>query len=149
MLLQIAKWFHSSLWLSNIPFCDIYIYEVKVLVAQSCPTLCDPMDCSLPGFSVHGIFQTRKLEWVAIPFSRGSSWLNDWTQVPWIAGRFFTIWATREAQYRLMTSKWMGMVPDHWPSDEIGLESDPHAKFCRTEQDLFKFSFKVSHFLLR
>ena len=47
--------------------------EVKVLVAQSCPILCDPMDCSLPGFSVHGILQARILEWVAIPFSRGFS----------------------------------------------------------------------------
>ena len=43
-------------------------------VAQSCPTLCDPMDRSLPGFSVHGIFQARILDWVAISFSRGSSW---------------------------------------------------------------------------
>ena len=42
-------------------------------VAQSCPTLCDPMDCSLPGSSVHGIFQARVLEWIAISFSRGSS----------------------------------------------------------------------------
>ena len=42
-------------------------------VAQSCPTLCDPMDCSLPGSSVHGIFQARVLEWAAISFSRGSS----------------------------------------------------------------------------
>ena len=42
-------------------------------VAQSCPTLCDPMDCSLPDFSVHGIFQARVLEWIAIFFSRGSS----------------------------------------------------------------------------
>ena len=46
---------------------------VKVKVAQSCPTLCDPMDCSLPHSSVHGIFQARVLEWVAISFSRGSS----------------------------------------------------------------------------
>ena len=66
-------------------------------VAQSCPTLCDPMDCSLPGFSVHGIFQVRVLEWVAISFSRRSSWLRDWTQVSCIAGRRFTLWATREA----------------------------------------------------
>ena len=44
-----------------------------VLVAQSCPTLCDPMDCSLPGSSVHGILQARILEWVDMPFSRGSS----------------------------------------------------------------------------
>ena len=45
---------------------------MKLKVAQSCPTLCDPMDCNLPGFSVHGIFQARILEWGAIPFSRGS-----------------------------------------------------------------------------
>ena len=44
---------------------------------QSCPTLCDPMDCSLPGFSNHGIFQARVLEWVAISFSRGSSQPRD------------------------------------------------------------------------
>jgi len=47
--------------------------EVKVLVTQSCLTLCNPMDCSLPGSSVHGILQARILEWVAIPFSRGFS----------------------------------------------------------------------------
>ena len=67
-------------------------------VAQSCPTLCDPMNCSLPGFSVHGIFQARVLEWVTIPFSRGSSRPRDWTQVSCIVGRRFTLWATREAQ---------------------------------------------------
>ena len=50
-------------------------------VAQSCPTLCDPMDCSPPGSSVHGVFQARTLEWVATSFSRGSSWLRGWTQV--------------------------------------------------------------------
>ena len=58
------------------------------------------MDCSMPGSSVQGILQTRILEWVAMPFSRGSSWPRDWTQVSCIAGRFFTIWATREAQDR-------------------------------------------------
>ena len=51
--------------------------KVKVLVAQSCPTFCDPMDCSLPGSSVHGILPVRILEWVAIPFSRGSSQSRD------------------------------------------------------------------------
>ena len=45
---------------------------LKVLVAQSCPTLCDPMDCDPPGSSVHGILQARILEWLAVPFSRGS-----------------------------------------------------------------------------
>ena len=62
-----------------------------VLVAQSCPTLCNPMDCSLPDFSAHGILQARILEWVAISFSRGSSQPRDQTQVSCIAGRFFTI----------------------------------------------------------
>ena len=60
-------------------------------------TLCDPMDCSLPGSSIHGILQARRLEWVAISFSRGSSWPRDRTWVSRIAGRHFTVWATREA----------------------------------------------------
>ena len=59
-----------------------------------CPTLCDPMDCSLPGSSVHGIFQARVLEWVAISVSRGSSWPRDWTQVSHVACRRFTGRAT-------------------------------------------------------
>ena len=58
-----------------------------------------PMDCSPPGSSVLRIFQARILEWVAICFSRGSSRPRDWTQVSYIAGGFFTIWATREAQW--------------------------------------------------
>ena len=66
-------------------------------IAQLCPTLCDPMDCSLPGSSVHGILQARILKWVAISFSRGSSQLRDWTWVSHTAGRLFTIWAAREA----------------------------------------------------
>ena len=72
------------------------MFESESEVAQSCPTLCDPMDYSLPGSSVHWIFQARVLEWVAISFSRGSSRPRDWTQVSHIVGRRFTIWATRE-----------------------------------------------------
>ena len=67
-------------------------------VAQSCLTLCDPMDCSLSGSSIHGIFQARVLEWIVISFSRGSSWPKNRTQVSRIAGRCFTVWATREAK---------------------------------------------------
>ena len=70
---------------------------VKVLVAQSCPTLCNPMDCSLPSSSAHGILQAKILEWVSISFSRGSSQHRDRTWVCCMAGRFFTIWATKEA----------------------------------------------------
>ena len=68
-----------------------------VLVAQSCLTLCNPMSCTLPGSSVHGIFQARILEWVVMPFSRGSSPPRGQTWVSCIAGRLFTVWATREA----------------------------------------------------
>jgi len=71
---------------------------VCVLVAQSYPTLCDPMDRSPPGSSVHGILQARILEWTAIPFSRGSSWPRNQTQVSCTAGRFFTVWATNVMQ---------------------------------------------------
>ena len=67
--------------------------SVKVKVTQSCPTLCDLMD-----YTVHGILQARIMEWVAIPFSRGSSQPRDGTQVSRIAGGFFTSWTTREAQ---------------------------------------------------
>ena len=66
---------------------------VEVEVARSCLTLCDPMD-----YTVHGILQARILEWVAFTFFRESSQPRDQTQVSRIAGRFFTSWATREAQ---------------------------------------------------
>ena len=70
-----------------------------MLVTQSCPILCDAMDCSPPGSSVQEISQVRILEWVAISFSRAPSRPRDRTQVSCTAGRFFTDWATREAQF--------------------------------------------------
>ena len=66
--------------------------------------LCNPVDCSPPGSSVHGILQARILEWVAISFSRGSSWPRDRTQVSHIAGRCFNLWATREVPYKCKDS---------------------------------------------
>ena len=80
----------SSQLKGNQPW--IIFGKVKAKVAQSCLTLCDPMDCS-----IHGILQTRILEWAAVPFSRGSSQPRYQTQVSCIAGGFFTSWATREA----------------------------------------------------
>ena len=71
----------------------LYFFQVKVKVAQSCLTLCDRMD-----YTVRGILQARILEWVVVPFSRGYSQPRDGIQVAFIAGRFFTSWATREAQ---------------------------------------------------
>ena len=88
---QVLNW--KLLYKFKIPF----IYKVKESkVAQSCLTLCNPMDCRLPGSSIHGIFPARRLEWVAIS-SRWSAWLKDRTWVSCIAGRLFTIWATRES----------------------------------------------------
>ena len=66
--------------------------------AQSCLTLSNPLDYSPPGSSVHGILQARIQEWVALPSSRGSSQPRDWTRVSCFAGRFFTVWVTREAE---------------------------------------------------
>ena len=83
---------------------DLNLWILCVLVAQSCPTLCNPMDCSPPGSSVHGILQARILEWIAIPFSRGSSRPRDRTPVSCTAGIFFTVWDTGKSHYNLITS---------------------------------------------
>ena len=69
----------------------MYRIESESEVAQSCPTLCDPRDYSLPAFSVHGIFQAIVLEWIAISFSRGSSRPRDRTRVSHIVDRRFTV----------------------------------------------------------
>ena len=107
-----------------------YILKVKWIVScQSCPTLCSPMDYSLPCSFIHWSLQARILEWVAIPFSRGLSWCRDQTQVSSIAGSFFSIWATRVQNstcvlgshwyikkekwitpFRLSVFSWMGIV---------------------------------------
>ena len=73
---------------------------MKVLLPQSCRTLCDPMDCSPPDSSVHGILQVRILEWVVIPFSGGFSFPRDQTWVSCIAGRFFTVLTDRKPTVR-------------------------------------------------
>ena len=69
---------------------------LSVLVTQSCPTLCNPMDCDMPGFSVYGGLQARILEWIAISFSRGSCQPRDQIWVSHIAGKLFIVWATWE-----------------------------------------------------
>ena len=89
--LPFSVWKGSNL--NNLPSSNRLSLQSEVKVTQSCPTLCGSMD-----YTVHGILQARILEWVAFPFSRGSSQPRDWTQVSHIAGRIFTSWATREAQ---------------------------------------------------
>ena len=81
---------------------------VPCLIAQSCPTLCDPMECSPPGSSVHRILQADILEWVAMPSFRASSPLRNWTHVSCgscIAGGFFTRWITWEAHCFFIINK--------------------------------------------
>ena len=79
--------------------------KLNLLVAQLYLTLCSAVSCSLPGSSVRGISQARILEWIAVSFSRGSSWPRDWIQVSCIAGRFFTIWATAAAAKSLQSCR--------------------------------------------
>ena len=81
------RWQRPYVW---GPLMTKFLRVVMYLVAQLCPTLCNPMDCSPPGSSVHRLSKKKILEWVAIPFSRGSSWLRDRTWVSCIAGRFLT-----------------------------------------------------------
>ena len=87
----LAHWPGAILWCQG-SFPWAHGGESESEVAQSSQTLRDPMDCSLQGSSVHGIFQAGVLEWGAIAFSRGSSQPRDRTQVSCIAGRCFTIW---------------------------------------------------------
>ena len=90
-----CKFFHSNFDYKFLLRVCLYAKSL-----QLCLTLFDPMDCSLPGSSVHGILQATILEWVAVPSSRGSSWPRDQTHVcksPALAGGFFTTSATWEA----------------------------------------------------
>ena len=104
----LSRWCHATISSSVVPFSSCLQFfrslgtikrksliadSTEVKVAQLCPSLCSPLD-----YTVHGILQARILEWVAFPFSRGSSQPRDRTQVSCIAGGFFTSWATREAQ---------------------------------------------------
>ena len=87
-----TKAFATLFMLFCLELVALYVHAKSL---QSCPTVCDPMHCSQPGSSVQGVLQARILEWVAVPFCRGSSWPRDWTGVsyksPILAGRFFIL----------------------------------------------------------
>ena len=119
-LQNFAVFSQTSTWISH---------EVKWSeVAQSCPTLCDPMDCSLPCSSIHEIFQARVLEWIAISFSRGPSWPRDRTRVSCIVGRRFTVWATREVRYTYIPSR-LNLPPVSSPAHPSRLIQSPCLSF--------------------
>ena len=109
-LKQLVHLFTFKPVLTNIEY---GLASICVLVAQSCPALSKSMDLSLPGASVHGTHQARTLNWVAIAFSRGFSQPRDWTLVFHMAGRFSTVWASREA----------------WPGEQVILWVK-HASVC-------------------
>ena len=119
--------------------CTVYIESE---VTQTCPTLCNPVDCSPPGSSVHGILQARILEWVAISFSRGSSQPSEWTQFSRIAGRCFNLWATREAPLFLLNYSFiMAQMVKNLPAmQETGIRSlgqeDPLEKGMATHSSI-------------
>ena len=93
------------------------MYRCEVKIAQSCPTLCDPMDCSLPGSSVHGIFQATVLEWVAISFSRASARPRDWIRISCIDRRILYHCATWEAN-PMIQNVFIGS----WGNQSLGVE---------------------------
>ena len=97
---EFCVYYFLSLWL--LGRCFVCLLAMKVFIAQSCLTLCDPMDCSQPAPLSMEIAKARILEWVAIPFYKGSSYPSNWTRVSCIAGRFFTVWETREALLAMM-----------------------------------------------
>ena len=105
-------WFFSTKCLYvGFPVSISSLVKVKVLVAQSHLIICNLMDCSPSGSSVHGILQARILEWIAIPFSRASAQPRDWTWLSCIAGRFFTFWATKDI---LLNSTPFGYPLEQW-----------------------------------
>ena len=107
-IIYILGWLNIYIYIHWYICIYIYIctYAVLCLVALLCPTLCDPLDCSPPGSSVHGILQARILEWIAMPSSRGFSQPRDLTCVSCIAGGFFTSWPAREAHLYLHLYLW-------------------------------------------
>ena len=104
-------------------------------VAQSCPTLCNPMDCSLTGSSLHGILQARVLEWVAVSFSRGSSRRRDQTRVSCIPGRRFKIWATREAHSLWNLNTFFFQTPSQQRKKTSSAKSEPCSSAEKTSSE--------------
>ena len=98
------------------------------------------MDCSLPGSSVHGIFQAIVLEWIAIPFSRGSSRPKDQTGVSLIVDRRFTVWATREVQE---VHVFLGFSCFSYDPMDVGNLISGSSAFAKSSLNIWKFSVHV------
>ena len=125
-----------------------------MLVAQSCPALCDPQGYSLAGSSVRGISQARILEWIVIFFSRESSQTRDGTRVSCVAGRLFTIWATftpkylafskKQPKWRWWNSSWAISNPKRWRCETAALYMSANLENSAMSTGLEKVSFHSS-----
>ena len=134
-----ARNWNMGLWVSGVsqPWPGQILSHVLCLVAQSCP-ICEPIGCSPPGSSVHGDLQARILEWVAMPSSRGSSQPSNRTQVSHIAGRLFTVWATREARSEVYSLVFFSItiivtgvqISWHWHFQGVQAEGSHHLALC-------------------
>ena len=107
-MLWMAKHYATTSEADTVLKDPIIPLEESESVSHSVMTLCDSMDCGLPGSSVLEILQGRILEWVAIPFSMGYSWPRDWTGVSCIGGRYFIIWATWRALENRIAAMFVG-----------------------------------------
>ena len=110
--------------------------KIEIKVAQSCPTLSDPLDCSLPGSSVYGIFQAKVLEWVATSFSRGSSRPRDQTRVSHTVDRHFTKWATREVPIQWIFTEAKAKDMSSWQTISGLSKKAPGFRFLTMEMPL-------------
>ena len=115
-MVQGKKIFNADCFWSFLLFLALFLF-LKVKVAQSCPTFCDPMD-----YTFYGILQARILEWVAFPFSRRSSQPRDWTQVFCIAGGFFNWLLKHKGSPRIL--EWVAYPfssGSSWPRNQTGV----------------------------
>ena len=131
--------------------CSVTKVKVKALVTQSCPTLCNSMDCNPPGSSVHGILQARILAWVVIYFSRGSSQPRDWTWVSCIARWLFSIWVSSVTKLcPALCNPMDGNMPGFCPSLSPGVCSNlcplSQRYYLTTSSSAALFSFCLRSF---
>ena len=118
---------------------DNNLRKVKVKITQSCLTLCNPLDCT-----VHGILQARIQEWVAFPFSRGSSQHRDQTVVSCIAGRLFTNWAIREANLRKVLSILLLPYKSHQYNEKASITQVTTWQDFNAKDSVFKLRILIS-----
>ena len=148
--LFLGSLFYSLVLSAFLKIPHFWLQCESMIVTQLSDSLL-PIDCSPPGSSLHGISQARILEWVAIPFSRGSSRPRDWTMVSCIAGTFFTVWVTMEALQEAWNQKVWHLQPCSSFSELFGYWSSPGLLLGHSykEDKICKTFVRVHQFFLR